>query len=199
MWATDSKGKAYLFNERIVRDGFASFKTNEDNAKYDVRLKKAESTANKKKAGLWGACSGPHAEIIPTPQPGAADRPGVIGDTFTVDGLAITLTDATYLDGILGVAPKGGYVYLVVGVSIKNVSESGKTHRYNSSNFAAIDLDTKATFDDTFAFLDQPLDSGELSPGEFVSGQVALEIQNTSTNVRVKYDSGQKAYWLVPR
>lgn len=84
-------------------------------------------------------------------------------------------------------------------MQITNVDDD--THGYTEARFSAKDLDTDANFDDTFAFSDQPLGSGELSPGEYVIGQVVLEVQETATRIRVKYDpksigSGDEVYWL---
>src|SRR4029453_2503849 len=52
--------KPSLLNEQLIKEGFASFKSKDDNTLYDARLKKA-------KRGLWGACAGPHAELTPPP------------------------------------------------------------------------------------------------------------------------------------
>lgn len=128
----------------------------------------------------------------------------MVGETLELDGLAVTLMSGSYTYEYNFSTPKGGYVFLIVEVELRNVSD--ETMTYNSLSFAAKDLDTDADFDDAFVLLDTPLDSGELSPGEYVYGQVALEIQDTSTNVRVKYTvdpgllgGGDAVYWLVPR
>jgi hypothetical protein len=51
---------------------------------------------------------------------------------------------------------------------------------------------------------DQPLSSGELSPGELEISAVVLEVQETSARIRIKcdprfMDEGDAAYWLVTR
>lgn len=78
-----------------------------------------------------------------------------------------------------------------------------ENHDYSGFRFSARDMDTGAECDDTFAAVENALSTDDLSPGEYVTGQVALEVQETATNVRVKYDvsavGGDNLYWLVPR
>jgi endonuclease YncB( thermonuclease family) len=205
-WAVDEDDKARLIDERMIANGFSTFKAREDNNRRDDRLKKAQETAKSKKRGIWadGSCGGGHEDIKPTPQLGEGDLPADPGTPLITDGQEITVADPFFTYDLNFSTPKGGYVFLVVYVTIKNVDDPGKTHGYEESRFSAKDLDTGANFDDTFAFADQPLGFGELSPGEFVSGQVVLEVQDTATRIRVKYDpkslgSGDEVYWLVHR
>lgn len=148
----------------------------------------------------------PTAPPEPTalPRAGSGEAPGAVGETLELDGMAVTLLSGVYTYEHNFSTPKGGYVFLIVEVELRNTSD--ETLNYNTLSFAAKDLDTDADYDDAFALLDTPLGSGELSPGEYVYGQVALEIQETSTNVRVKYTvspgllgGGDAVYWLVPR
>lgn len=138
------------------------------------------------------------------PRAGSGEAPGTVGETLELDGMAVTLLSGFYTYEHNFSTPKGGYVFLIVEIELRNTSD--ETINYNTFSFAAKDLDTDADYDDAFVFLDTPLGSGELSPGEFVYGQVALEVQETSTNVRVKYTvspgllgGGDAVYWLVPR
>jgi hypothetical protein len=158
----------------------------------------------------------PTAAPSPTPEPtavpeptappryGSADNPAQVGETIEMDGLSATLISGFYTYEYNFGTPRGGYVFLIAEVQFQNVGT--ETMDYDSFSFAAKDLDTNADFDDTFVFLDTPLDRGELSPGEYVYGQVAMEVQETSTNIRVKYTpdlgifgSDEAIYWLVPR
>jgi hypothetical protein len=152
----------------------------------------------------------PTPEPTPVPEPtelpryGSADNPGQIGDMLEVDGLAATALSGFYTYEYNFSTPRGGYVFLILEVQFENVSDENID--YNSLHFAARDIDTEIDFDDTFALLDTPLGSGELSPGEYVYGQVALEIQETADSVRVKYtvspgifNDSEAMYWMVPR
>jgi endonuclease YncB( thermonuclease family) len=61
VWVPGKDGKsAFLLNERLIKEGYASFKAKDGNTKYDKHLKKAENAAKKAKAGLWGICGGAH-------------------------------------------------------------------------------------------------------------------------------------------
>jgi hypothetical protein len=195
-------GKAFLLNTKMVRDGFASFKSKEPNTKYDDRLEDAEELAKEKNRGLWKECGGPHVGITPPPELGEADYPAPIGTTLNTDGQNITVSDAFFSYDYGFSSPKGGYVFLVFTARIENVDD--KDHGYTESRFSARDIDSGATFDDTFTFADQPLGSGDLSPSEFVFGTVVLEVQETATRVRIKYDpkslgEGDEVYWIVQR
>jgi endonuclease YncB( thermonuclease family) len=70
VWLPGSDGaKATLINTKMVRDGYAAFKSDGVNTRYDDNLKAQEATAKKDKRGLWGVCGGVHQRIIPTPTP----------------------------------------------------------------------------------------------------------------------------------
>ena len=133
----------------------------------DAKLKKAESVAKDKKRGIWAddSCGDGHEEVTPTPQLGDGNLPAPMGTTLTTDHQEITVSDPFFSYDINFSTPKGGYVFLVISVAIKNVDKPGNTHGYDSMRFSAKDLDTDADFDDTFVLLDQPLDSGELHLG----------------------------------
>lgn len=207
VWKPRDDDKAQFVDERMIADGFSTFKAREENSRRDERLIRAQEIAEEDERGIWkdGSCGGGHVqltsepEIEPTPQVGDDERPAPFGTTVNTDGQDIVVTDGYLTYDLNFSTPKGGYVFLVIGVQITNVDDD--THGYTESRFSAKDLDTDANFDDTFAFADQPLGSGELSPGEYVIGQVVLEVQETATRIRVKYDpkslgSGDEVYWL---
>jgi micrococcal nuclease len=201
VWVTDTKGKAFLLNERLIREGYASFKSKDGNARDDARLEAAQAAAKQGKKGLWGACGGAHVELKEPPKVGEADNPAPLGTAVETDGQRITVTDAFFSSDYGFATPKGGYVFLVLSVRIENVGDGD--HGYDEARFSAKDLDTDATFDDTFTLADNPLGDGELSPREWVEGTVVLEVQESATRVRVKYDAkligAGEAYWLVTR
>ena len=197
----EGAGLPYLLNTKMVREGYATFNPKGDNHRYDDRLQVAEDQAKEAEAGLWGTYGGNHVAIVPEPELGSGDLPAPLGTMLTVDGQEITVSDAFFSYDYGFSTPQGGYVFLVFTATIKNVDDDD--HGYDDARFSARDLDTEATFDDTFTLADQPLGSGELSPGEFVFGTVVLEVQDTSQRVRIKYDAkfiGEgEVYWLVLR
>jgi hypothetical protein len=146
---------------------------------------------------LYTVCTSFHQEI---PRYGGRDQPAQVGEAVAVKGVRVSLDSYYYsYTDALGTGPKGGYLYLFIAVTVVNERAEGK-YNYSDRKFAAKNLDNDADYDDEFAFLDSPLGSGELSPGEYVSGQVALEIQETATNVRLKYnvEGDYSLYWLTP-
>ncbi len=195
----ESGGEAVLVNEVMLREGYASFQARAQNASRDDELTEAEDAAREDEVGLWGACGGNHVEITPEPELGDEGLPAPIGTTLRGSGVAVTLTNAytAYEYGFS--TPKGGYVFLVVEATVENVDDEG--HGYAGNRFSAKDVDSGAEFDDTFTLTDGGLGTGDLSPGEYVYGVVVLEVQETATNIRVKYDTaaigGENLYWLV--
>lgn len=194
-----------MINTKMIRDGFASFQSKEDLTFRDKAMKKAEEQAKDKKKGLWAACSGPHAEITPIPALGSGDNPAPVGTPLEADGRRITITSAYFVESYGYFAPQQNYIYLVIEVTMENISDSGKTHPYNELCFAAKDLDANADFDDSFLNpSDYPLGAGDMLPGDVVSGEVVLEVHQNSTQIRIKYSTGEIAcaggksvYWLV--
>jgi endonuclease YncB( thermonuclease family) len=186
-----------LLNEQLLLNGWVTTREEEKNVKYADRYARAVAEGQKNGSGLYATCESFHQEV---PRHGGREDPASIGEAISVKGVRASLDSYyyTYTDA-LGTNPKGGYMYLIVSVTIVNDRESGK-FTYNSTQFAAKNLDNDSDYDDEFAFLDSPLDSGELSPGEYVTGQVALEIQETATNVRLKYnvEGDYSLYWLCP-
>jgi hypothetical protein len=61
-------------------------------------------------------------------------------------------------------------------------------HHYGASNFSGEDPDTGAGYDSAFVFGGDTLGSDTLSRGEYVTGTVVLEVQETAQRVIVKYD-----------
>jgi micrococcal nuclease len=59
---TDGK-KPFMLNQRLVQQGYASYKADDDNTKYGSRLADAEADAKEAGKGLWKNCEGPHAEL----------------------------------------------------------------------------------------------------------------------------------------
>ncbi len=189
-----------LLNETIVENGYAIDREEETNTKFDQEIADAQKTAKSGNAGLWQGCGGGHVATTPVPVHGSEDEPGQFGETLVAESVEVTLTNIAYSYDYNFSTPKGGYVFMILEVQLQNKGEDEKN--YDSVRFTARDLDTDAKFEEAFVLLDQPLGSGELSTGEYVSGQVAIEVQESAVNIRVQYQissfGDNSVYWIVP-
>lgn len=195
----DSQGEALLLNEQLLAEGFVIGREEEKNTRYAERLATAEKQAKIESLGIWSSCGGGHVAITPVPRHGSADDPGVLGETLTAENMEVTLVSA-YTDYSYGFSsPKGGYVYLICEVMIRNVDD--ESHGYRDGRFSAKDMDTNADFDDVGSATDQGVGAGDLSPSEYVDGIIGIQVQETSRNLRVKYQlkefGGDSVYWLL--
>jgi endonuclease YncB( thermonuclease family) len=188
-----------LVNDQLLRDGTVILRTEEKNTKYQDRLQKAAKSAQTDGTGLWGSCGGGHVAVTPVPRHGSKEDPGLLGEALTANGVEVTLASAYTAYSYGYSSPKGGYVYLICEAVIRNIDTDD--HGYSDGRFGAIDNDTKANFDSAGSATDQGMGSGDLSPAEYVDGIIAVEIQETATNLLVKYGvqafGGDTLYWLV--
>jgi len=134
-----------------------------------------------------------------------------VGATLETDGQAVTVQEAFFSYDYGYATPKGGYLFLVITVRIENVDDSDHGYeegRFKARNeegrFKARNAETDAEYEYTFTLADQPLGSGELSPGEFVFGQIVLEVQDTPSPLLIRFDpsyigSDDEVYWQVFR
>jgi endonuclease YncB( thermonuclease family) len=202
-WMPREDRKAQFIDERMVADGYSTFKAREGHAERDARLKRAEDLAKNEERGLWEACGGGHVAITPVPEMGEADNPAPVGTTLNTEGQDITLSNAYFATESGFSLPKVGYVFLIFDVSIVNVDAARKDHDYGADRFSAKDLDTGAEFDDVYSLAFQPFGPGTLSPGEYSGGTVAIEVQETAQRVRISYTAdrlgGDAVYWIVTR
>lgn len=200
------RSETHMANRIMIGEGYSIFTEEPRNDRHNAEFRAEQEAAKERNVGLWSACDGGHKKITPTPEPtatpslGEGGRPAGMGETVTDDGLAITVSNPQFLTEFGFSAPRGGYVFLLVDVTIENVSDDDKN--YGEDFFSATDLDTEATFDNLNIISGTGMGSGELSPGEYVSGQVILEIQETASRVRVKFDTspiagGENLYWIV--
>lgn len=144
----------------------------------------------------------PTERPLPTPTPvplgATVDNPAPLGTTLESQGLAVTVNSAYFDYGFAGAIPRGGYKVLILGVTIENVSENNRG--YTASRFSAIDPTTGNIYDPvTLEDVGVLLTNGDLQPGEFVSGTALVEVQETATNVIIKYDvdylGDEDLYW----
>jgi hypothetical protein len=135
----------------------------------------------------------------PTPSPGSSQsNPAPIGTTLESQELAVTVNSASFDYGFANAIPRGGYKLLILGVTIENVSDGNRG--YEAARFFGIDATTGNTYDPvTIDDVGVLLTDGNLEPGEFVSGTALIEVQETATNVIVKYDAdhlgNEDLYW----
>lgn len=198
VWLVNADGTdGGLLNQQLLQQGWVTTQEEKKNLKYWDTYTAAAKEAQTNKVGVLALAGGFHVE---TNRYGGHDAPAVAGETIDVDGIFMTLNSYYYsYTDALGSAAKGGYKYLIANVTITNLRADGK-YNYSDGSFAAKDLNTAADYDDTFAFLNSPLSSGELSPTEYATGEVAIEVQENATNVRIKFtvSSGKALYWLTP-
>ena len=115
--------------------------------------------------------------------------------------MAVTVESGYFDYGFANAIPRGGYKVLILQVTIENVSDDEKS--YAAANFSGEDVDTGNGYDAvTLEDVGVLLGNDSLDPGEYVSGTVLLEVQETATQVIVKYDPQRgdpdDLYWLVP-
>jgi len=198
----DDDGEAFLASAALLDQGFGSFESREGFGRHTSVLLEAESNARDEEAGLWGECGENHVENVaptPTPEVGDAGLPAPLGTKLTDGNLNVTLTSAyvAYAYGIEN--PRGGYVFLVVELAIENIDD--EDHGYADDRLSVRDINTGAEFQDIYEPTEFPLRGGDLSPGEYVSGLVVVEIQETASVVSVQYDTafagGRDLNWLV--
>lgn len=182
VWA-NVNGVPTLINEYVLAQGMAIAQTEEKNTRYQKQLADAEASAKAEGLGLWGACGGDGHKAIP--RHGGKQDPGQFGETLTASGMSVTVSDAFVTYDYNFSTPKGGYKFVIFNASLSFAGDGKKD--YSSNRFEARDLDTDAKHKETFVLLDQPLGNGSLSTGSYVSGQVALEVQETSNNLLVQY------------
>lgn len=196
VWATVD-GTPTLLNEYILAQGMAITQAEEKNVKYQKQLTDAEASAKAAGLGLWGACGGDGHKAIP--RHGGKQDPGQFGETLTAGGMSVTVSDAFVSYDYNFSTPKGGYYFLIFNAYLQYNGEGKKG--YASQRFEVRDLDTDVKHKETFVLLDQPLGTGDLSTGSYVSGQVALEVQETANNLLVQYqiDNGGDVflYWYL--
>ena len=71
VWLRDGR----MFNEVMIRGGFAEEYTYDLPYKYQSRFRAAERAAKDRGTGLWGACAGAEAEPIAEPKPAGGTDP----------------------------------------------------------------------------------------------------------------------------
>jgi hypothetical protein len=140
----------------------------------------------------------PTATPTPVPIGSTVDVPAPLGTTLTADGLAVTVESAYFDYGFANAIPRGGYKVMIVQVTIRNDGDGNQS--YNASSFSGIDANTDVAYNPvTLDDVGVLLRDGNLQPGQYVSGTVLIEVQETATNVIIKYDPNmfttEDLYW----
>jgi hypothetical protein len=149
----------------------------------------------------------PTARPTNTPMPTATALPGKtavnpapFSQRLTGSEVSVELLNGRFANEYGFSEPKGGYKYLVFDVRLTGLS--GEEHHYSASNFSGQDAETGAGYDSAFVFGGDSLGSDVLSGGEFVTGEIALEVQETTERVIIKYDpnmfTDDDLYWVFP-
>lgn len=182
VWATVN-GVPTLLNEFVLAQGAAITREEDKNVRYQERFARAQDAAKDQSIGLWGVCNNNGHKAIP--RYGGKDQPGVFGEALTADRLTVTVSEPFESWDYDYSTPKGGYKFLVFTVNMEYLGDGKKD--YSSGRFEARDLDTDAKHKETPLLFEQSLDSGSLSTHSYVWGQVALEVQETATDLLVQY------------
>jgi hypothetical protein len=129
----------------------------------------------------------------------AGENPAPFFQPVTNGGSTVTMVNGYFANAYGYSTPKGGYKYLVLDVMIECAGSDDCN--YNPMNFSGQDADTNAGYDSVvFAIADGMLSSDTLSPGEYVTGTVLIEVQETASRVIVKYDpkafDTNDLYWI---
>lgn len=129
--------------------------------------------------------------VLPTPTPVpvglSQNNPAPIGTTLEQQQLAVTVTGAYFDYSFANAIPRGGYKVLIISATIQNNSD--RNLGYRASRFSAIDADNGNTYNPvTLDNVGVLLTDGDLQPGEYVSGTALVEVQETASNVIIKYD-----------
>ena len=167
--------------------------------KYTERYQSAAEIGKVSNAGLYATCGGRHIAITPVPRHGSADDPGVLGERLEASGMAVTLQSAYAANSYGMSVPRGGYKFLIAELYLENISD--ETKGYSDSRVKAKNLDNDAEYKNLYQPSDQPLDSGELSPGSYIYRVVGVEVQETAVNLRFEYKvnaiGGDIVYWNI--
>jgi hypothetical protein len=129
----------------------------------------------------------------------ASENPSPFFQPVTNGGSTVTMVNGYFANAYGYSTPQGGYKYLVLDVTIECAGPDNCN--YNPMNFSGEDADTGAGYDSVvFAIADGMLSSDTLSPSEYVTGTVLIEVQETASRVIVKYDpksfDTNDLYWL---
>jgi hypothetical protein len=153
-------------------------------------------TRKKKKASQAPPTEAPTP--VPIPLGTSADQPAPFTQPLAGGGVKVQLSNGRFENKFGFSKPKGGYKYLAFDARIEGDADDERF--YSPSSFSGQDADTGAGYDSELTFEQNELGSDSLSRGEFVTGMVVLEVQETATRVIIKYDplefDPNDLYWI---
>jgi hypothetical protein len=134
-----------------------------------------------------------------TTRPGySVENPAPFDQRLSGGGAIVQLLSGRFVSEVGFSTPKGGYKYLVIETRIEGDDPEG--HGFSALNFSGQDADTGAGYDSAFTSVENALGSDELSEGEYVTGTIVLEVQETAERVIVKYDprpfDSEDLFWI---
>jgi len=138
-------------------------------------------------AGL-AAPTGPHVNAAPSPRPLAtAPCPAGPPGSLTLYGLTATIGKPTRDTGGQTARLKPGYVFQVMQVTLRN--KGTYAYRYNPLDFVLLDDGARdygesGAYDDNLA---QKIDTGTLSPGHSIHGQIAFIVPRRTTLAAIRW------------
>jgi hypothetical protein len=128
----------------------------------------------------------------------SAENPAPFDQRLAGGGAIVRLLSGRFVSELGFSTPKGGYKYLVFETRIEG--DDPEVHGFSPLNFSGQDADTGAGYDSAFTSVENALGSDELSEGEYVTGTIVLEVQETAERVIVKYDpkplDPEDLYWI---
>jgi hypothetical protein len=124
------------------------------------------------------------ADATATPPP-----PGSIGEPVRSENFELTVhsLDDQYTTSDEYFQPTPGQRYVVVELSLKNVSDTSQD--YSSFDFKLHDADN-FEYDSTYVNAEHELDGGSLLPGETIRGSVAFQLPVDAQLDRLVYEPG---------
>jgi micrococcal nuclease len=137
--------KPFMLNQRLIQQGYASFKDDDENNRYDSRFSKSEGDAKEAGKGIWKSCESPH-DALGT----ESETTRTIDYRLSGDGNAdvnLTLTTGTY--GVLARCQKEVMFVYVNELSDNNIGIpiSRDPMNEDSSNILAIPYDGDFEFE----------------------------------------------------
>lgn len=199
VWLVNADGTdGGLLNQQLLQQGWVTTQEEKKNLKYADTYAAAAKEAKTNKVGVLASCPSFHDEKN---RRGGHDDPAVVGEAIQVKGVQAVLNSYYFSWGdAVGLPPTGGYKFLMLNLTFTNLRESGDFN-YLWDKIAGKDLDTGADYDNPDSiYLSAGSETAELSPGEYAIVETAVEVQETATNIRVKYtvEGDHALYWLTP-
>jgi Domain of unknown function (DUF4352) len=134
------------------------------------------------------------ATNVPTSQPTTASQTGKIGDTLSNSVWSVTLNSVKKNQGDQVFIPSVGKIYVVVDVTLQNLSSSPQV----SSSFLSFVLQdsTGQAYNEAFTDIGKPPD-GTLQPNSKLRGQLVYEVPTSQHDFTFQFQdtNGSNGTW----